>query len=210
MIYNKFIYLLVFMVAFGLPVYSSQKASVEYNERRIDYSVIDRQQVLTEADSFFDKYEETNESKYLTTAMAKYYILTRINPTDLYSTVQLAKTYDINKNDRQAKKYFNVAMDINKNDAYFNYNFAEYYYARKDYKRALKYYEKAYKNGYSENFDTNLKIATIYEKFADLEKAKYYYEKTNSIKKTQRIDKKINNIKKLNYEKSEYYGTSKK
>lgn len=210
MIYNKFLHLALLLVIFCAPVYSAQKASVEYNERRIDYSVINYQEVLSDADLFFDKYEETNEIKYLTTAMAKYYILTRINPTDIYSTVQLARTYSLNKNDKHAKKYFNVAMDIDKNNPYFNYNFAEFYYARKDYKRALKYYKKAYKNGYAEDYDLNLKIATIYEKFADLEKAKYYYEKAYTIKKTQKIEKKISNIKKLNYEKSEYYGTSKK
>lgn len=210
MIYKNILYLTLVSLLICQPVYSTQKAGVEYNERRIDYSVINRQDVLTEADLFFDKYEETNEMKYLTTAMAKYYILTRINPTDLYSTIQLARTYDVVKNDRQAKKYFNVAMDINKNDANLNYYFAEFYYARNDYKRALKYYKKAYNNGYLEDYDANLKIATIYEKFADLLNAQYYYEKANSIKTTQKVNKKITNIKKLNYDKSEYYGSPKK
>ncbi len=210
MIYNKFLYLILSFLLICPQVYSAQKAGVEYNERRIDYTVLNSQEVLAEADMFFEKYEEANEIKYLTTAMAKYYILTRINPTDIYSTIQLARTYDIVKNDKQAKKYFNIALDINKKDADLNYYFAEFYYTRNDYKRALKYYKKAYDNGYSDDYDANLKIATIYEKFADLVKAQYYYEKTNSIKKTQRLDKKINNIKKLNYDKSEYYGTPKK
>ena len=72
------------------------------------------------------------------------------------------------------------------------------------------YYNYLKDNGYLEDYDANLKIATIYEKFADLLNAQYYYEKANSIKTTQKVNKKITNIKKLNYDKSEYYGSPKK
>lgn len=212
MICNKhFLTFLFTLLTFScVPVFAAHKASVRYDESRIDYSVLNSQVILQEADDYFDKFEQTNEPKYLTTAMAKYYILTRINPLDLYSTVQLARTYDYKKADKYAKEYFNIGLDIDKNDAYLNYYFGDFYFTRTDYKRALRYYKKAYNNGYGDNYDLNIKIATIYEKFADLLNAKYYYGKANSIKQTESVTNKINDITQLNYDKSEYYGSSKK
>ena len=207
MIYKKIIFILTMFTYLFVPALAVQKGIVEFDDKRIDYTVINADTLLQEADSYFDKYEETNEKKYVTTAMAKYYILTKIKPLDIYSTIQLARTYDATKKDRYAKKYFNIGLEINKNDPYTNYYYAEFYNSRCDYKRALRYYKKAYDSGYSELYDLNLKIATIYEKFADLSKAKYYYEKANSIKYSDNIKNKIVEIETLNYDKSEYYGS---
>ncbi len=204
MIYK--IVLIIVSLCFITSSFAAEHASVSYDKYFTDYSKLNGDEILKEADDFFEQFETTGDTKYLTTAMAKYYILSKIFPLDIYTNIQLARTYDASNKDRYAKEYFNKSCDINKFDPYANYYFGEFYFKRNDYKRALKYYKTAYNNGYSEYYDLNLRIATIYEKFADLLSAKYYYERAYNLNPADNNSKdKILRIDSLNYDKSEYY-----
>ena len=169
----------ILIIFTSLPVFALEKGGISYDG--IDYSKLNASKIRTEADAFWDKYEQTNDLAFLTTATAKYYVLTKINPLDIYSIVQLAKSYGELGNYKYAKSYFNRAISIDKNDPYTNYYYAEFYFKRNNYRKALRYYMIAYDSSYSNNENLNIKIATIYEKFADLHKAKYYYERAYSI-----------------------------
>lgn len=204
MIY-KFL-LLVFLLALSLPSFAVQKGSVEYDGVMVDYSVLNGAEILKQADVNFEKYGTNSDPKMLSTAMAQYYIATKINPQDLYSIVQLARTYDESGLDKYAKEYFSRGISMHKDDAYLNYYYGDFYYKRNLYRRALKLFKRAYNNGYEKNYDINLKIATIYEKLADLKSAKYYYDKAYSINPSVSMLKdKVMQIESLNYDKSDYY-----
>ena len=206
---KKILYIFICFFIFVLPVFSVEKGSVKYEDNLMDYSVLDGQKILQEADSFFEKYEMTKDPKYLSTAMGKYYIVTKIYPVEIYPMVQLARTYDEKKLDKFAKEYFSICYDINKKDPYLNYYMGDFYYKRNDFKRALRYFKRAYDNGYSEYYDLNVKIATIYEKFADLLTAKYYYEKAFSLDQSNtNLKDKTLQIESLNYYDSGYYKNS--
>ncbi len=206
---KKLLYLCISLLIFVLPSFSIEKGSVKYEDNLMDYSVLDGQKILEEADGYFEQYETTKDPKYLSTAMGKYYIVTKIYPVEIYPMVQLARTYDEKKLDRFAKEYFSICYDINKKDPYLNYYLGDFYFKRDDYKRALRYFKRAYENGYSEYFDLNLKIATIYEKFADLLTAKYYYEKAFSLDRTNtNLKDKALQIESLNYGNSGYYNNN--
>ena len=206
MICKKFIYALIILITCSLSANAFQKATVKYEENPIDYSVLNPDTVMAEADKYYAKYEETGNEKYLSTAMGKYYILTKIYPVEMYPNVQLARTYDEKHLDRLAKSYFNRSLNINKYDPYLNYYFGDFYYKRQDYKRALRHFKIAYNNGYDQYYDVIVKIATIYEKFADLKNAKYYYGKALSINSADsKIKEKAEKINSLNYDTSEYY-----
>lgn len=206
MIYKKIICLFIFLNFLGLSSLAIEKASIKYDEDLIDYTKLNVDVVLQEADTFFDQYQKTQDKKYLSTAMGKYYIVTKIHPVEMYPTVQLARTYDFAHLDRIAKEYFSIGYDINKKDPYLNYYHGEFYFRRNDYKRALRYYKIAYNNGYDNYYDLNVKIATIYEKFADLKNAQYYYEKAFSINpQNSDLRDRALKIKSLGYDKSEYY-----
>ena len=196
----------IFTTIFSLPAIAIEKAEIKYDDNYVDYSLLNADKVMAEADDFFDKYEQTKNPAHLTTAMGKYYILTKIYPTEIYPNVQLARTYGEKNLDRLAKSYFNKCYNIDKHDPYLNYYFGDFYYSRKDYKRALRLFKIAYNYGYSEYYDLNLKIATIYEKFADLKNAKYYYNRAYSLNKSaSTLKDKVQQIESLNYDKSEYY-----
>ena len=206
---KKILNLAVCLLIFVLPCFAVEKGSVKYEDNLMDYSVLDGQKILQEADSFFEQYETTKDPKYLSTAMGKYYIVTKIYPVEIYPMVQLARTYDEKKLDKFAKEYFSICYDINKKDPYLNYYMGDFYYKRNDFKRALRYFKRAYDNGYSEYYDLNVKIATIYEKFADLLTAKYYYEKAFSLDQSNtNLKDKTLQIESLNYYDSGYYKNS--
>lgn len=206
MICKKFASLFALLCIIITPVFAVEKGSVKFEENLIDYSVLDANKILTDADSFFEQYETTGDKKFLNTAMGNYYLVTKVFPLEIYPMVQLARTYDEKKLDRFAKEYFNICLDINRKDPYLNYYLGDFYYKRRDFKRALRYFRIAYNNGYRDYYDLNYKIATIYEKFADLSKAKYYYEKAYSMDNSKtNLQDKILQIDSLNYDKSEYY-----
>ena len=206
---KKILNLAVCLLIFVLPCFAVEKGSVKYEDNLMDYSVLDGQKILQEADSFFEQYETTKNPNYLSTAMGKYYIVTKIYPIEIYPMVQLARTYDEKKLDKFAKEYFSICYDINKKDPYLNYYMGDFYYKRNDFKRALRYFKRAYDNGYSEYYDLNVKIATIYEKFADLLTAKYYYEKAFSLNQSNtNLKDKALQIESLNYYDSGYYKNS--
>lgn len=183
---------------------------LEYDDNRVNYSLIDPEPIQTEADFYLDTAlavdEEQTRQKLLEFAAGKYFLLSKINPQAITPYVQLARIYDITKHDRYAKEYFYRATNLENLNPFANFYFGEYYFRRDDYKKALKYYLIAYQNGYDNIYDLNVRLAVIYEKVGDLENAKKYYTAAGVLDSSQTdILNKIEEINRLNYDKSEYY-----
>ena len=138
MICKKFFEVLLFFFLFvSLPVNAVEQASVSYDDVQIDYSIIDAYKTTVEADKFFNYYLKTKDKQTLTTAAAKYYILTKKTPNDVYPFLQLARAYDALGKDRLAKEYFSKAYNINNSNPYVSLYFGEYYYTRCKYAKYL-------------------------------------------------------------------------
>ena len=203
----------------GGTIYNAEAmefGTVQYqNNNYIDYSEFDKAAVKKSADSLFEKALKTkdNNSKQelLQQAGGQYFILTKIEPNDLYAIDQLARVYDYEGKNSYAKGYFNMALEINKNHDITNYYFGEYYYSRKEYKNALNYYQIAFKNGYNENHEILIKMATLYEKLGDLVRANQYYKKAFLANKsdTKAADK-IRELEDLKYQTTGYYTKKRK
>ena len=80
-----------------------------------------------------------------------------------------------------AKKYLYRAYSIDERDPAANYYLAKYSEYNKDYLRALNFYKRAYEYGYSDNYEVNYNIASIYEKVGDYKKAKQFYKLASSL-----------------------------
>jgi Tfp pilus assembly protein PilF len=155
--------------------------------------------------------DDAFKKELLGEAVGQYYILSKINPNDIDTLIQLGRIYDYENKNSYAKGYFYRALEINKNYAPTNYYFGDYYYSRKEYKKALYYYEIAFKNGYKEDYDTIIKLANIYEKLGDLLRANQYYKKAFLLKKeNSEIADKIREMESLNYKNSGYYNKRRK
>ena len=135
--------LFIILGAFALcggTLYSAQSVefgSVQYqNKNYNDYSSFDKSAVKKSADSMFSKALKTKDKnkkkELLEKAAGEYYILTKIEPNDLYAINQLGRIYDYEGKNSYAKGYFNKALEINKNYAPTNYYFGEYYYSRNE------------------------------------------------------------------------------
>lgn len=209
---NLFISLFVVLIALFsfLPVEAVQSGRVEHSAVLFDYSKLDKDAVLNEAEFFFYNGETAQNKderlKNFDLAMGKYQLLTKIDSSQVYPYVQLARIYDEKLKDRLAKEYFFRATNLSPRDPYANFYFGEFFFKRNNYKRALNYYRIAYNSGYDNNYDLNLKLGTIYEKFADLMSAKQFYEASLKINpQNAEIQNRVNAIDALNYQSSEYY-----
>ena len=66
-------------------------------------------------------------------------------------------------------------------------------------------YKRAYKNGYSRNYETLYKIGAIYEKFGDTEAALRYFKKAAEISPNSELDNKIIRVENADKSNREYY-----
>lgn len=213
-IFNITLLISAFIILWGTYsanyVYAVEFGEVCHNKGLIDYSKIDKHAVLELADYYFEKAinseDEQQKKEFLQKASGEYFILTRIDSGDVYPFVQLARVYDIENKNRYAKAYFFNALKIDSNNSITNYYFGEYYYKREDYKHALYYYNRAFQNGYEENYDILIKMAIMYEKLADLLRANQYYKKAFLIKPDDpNLPDKIRELESLRYQNTGYY-----
>lgn len=190
---------------------ATEFGEVQYNDKFIDYSKVDKESTKKLADYYFDKaVEETDKTlrkDYLQKASGEYFVLSQIEPKDLYPIVQIARVYDLENENSYAKAYFYQALNINQYDAATNYYFGEYYYKRQEYTRAIYFFNVAFENGWEKDYEILLKMGEMYEKLGDLQRANQYYKKAcfTSKKYDETILNKIREIELLNYKNTGYY-----
>ena len=210
-IYRNLFILLSAFILFG-STYSSEAVefgAVKYNNAFIDYTKIDKESTLKLADFYFDKALNTQDfdekKEFLQKASGNYFILTQLEPDNIYTTIQLARVYDYEKQDSFAKAYFYKALRINKKDPITNYYFGEFFYTREEYTKAIRFYNIAFKNGQSENNDVIIKLAIMYEKLGDLLRANMYYKKAYLANPSKELANKIREIEAIKYRNTGYY-----
>ena len=215
MITKKYIvsFLLTSMVfiLFNATVYAvdgqQSNAGGVNTESVVDYEYI--RELEAEADKFFYTGINTEDQKlreaYLSKALAKYMLLLKFQPDNAIFCTQIAVIHDICNHIPQAKEYFFRAINLENLNPFANFYFAEYYFINKDYNNALKHYLIAYNNGYKDYYQVNLKIAKIYERLGDIEKAKIYYTNTKNLNPSlEGLESKIQSLDNVYYSKEDY------
>lgn len=195
----------------NVEVLALQRGSLEYLENRFDYSTLNPAGLIQLGDTYFEQAINTKNKltreKLFRYAMGNYFLSSKADPKNVYPYVQLGRIYDKMNINSLAKESFYKATNLDYYNPYANFYFAEYYYDRRDYTRALRYYIISYQNGYENNFETTAKIANIYEKLGDLINAKDFYNKSLELnpEKAAEFQKKLEQIDSLKYDESEYY-----
>lgn len=189
--------------------------TVKYNNTFIDYSVIDKESKTKLADFYFNQAlnskNKEEKLKFLQQASGEYFILNQIEPDNLYPIVQLARIYDYENKNSYAKAYFFRALKIDKLNASTNFYFGDYYYTRDEYRRALYFYNKAFENGFKENYEVVIRMAIMYEKLGDLLRANQYYKKAFLLQPSNNeIASKIRYIESIKYKNTGYYHVRRK
>lgn len=205
---KKIVLLVTTLFLISSPAFSAKSGGVEYHDYLFDYSHLEQEPLKTEADSLLSQalIQEDNEIKndLLHQAMKNYYILLKISPDNVDVLNKRALIYDIQDRNLLARSLFSRSLNIQKDNPETNYLVGDYFYKRRDFKRALRYFSAAYENGYVD-FDINYKLAVVYEKLGDLCNAKRFYQEAYSYdeSKSDILDK----IESIPEENEEYHGT---
>lgn len=200
----------IFTSFFNSAFADIKKGGLEYNDDRADYSALNTEQLIYEGNAAFNQALKADKKyyrdKYFNDAMGKYYLVSKADKTNAYAITQIARIYSIKNEDRLAREYFFKAVNLERKNPHSHYHFGEFYFKKGNLDHALLHYLIAYDNGYKNNFNLNCRLGIVYEKLADLEKAKKFYEDAFKINPQKKIlQTKIRNIADLNYDKSEYY-----
>ena len=170
---------------------------------------IDKIAIEKEADYYFyegiENPDKATKEAYLSKALEKYMLLLKYNQNNVIYCTQIGVIHDNLGHSFSAKQYFIRAVNLENLNPFANFYFGEYYFNKRDYNNALKYYKIAYNNGYQNLYQVNIKLATVYEKLGDIEKAKYYYSASNKQNPSiEDVDSKIESLNKVYYSKSDY------
>lgn len=189
-----------------IPSFGAVKGGIEYSIP-VDYSKLSEQELQDKAKNYFHNAQMNNTGEInedITNALFLYGILQNVNPENQDYCIKMGILYDKIGKDRYAKGNFAraIGIDSSKPEAYFY--LGEYYYERTLYRRALKYYNEAYKLGYSYNYDLLYRMGDIYEKLGDTRSSLKYFQEASDKNPNQELDERINKLNALN-ESNELY-----
>lgn len=208
---KKLTIILILIIFSNNYTFAKMKSTrIEYNHIPYAFSSNDEAKFRNNANVYMLLYEKAqpgiDKANYLQEAMKNYFLLEKINCNSVEAHVGLGRIYDEMKLDKFAQKHFYKAINIDKDNADANYYFGNFFFKRKDYILATKYYQTAYKYEYSRNYELNYKLGTAYEKLADIESAKKYYIIAQNIySKNTQLNDKIRLLDELNYGGTQYY-----
>ena len=172
------IFLLIFGILTALlqPVYSAVKGGINYSIP-IYYDKLSETELQDKVKIYFYNAMQLQNGEIdenMTQALNIYTILQNLNPENIEYSINLGRLYEKIGKDRYAKGNFSRAIGINslRPESYFY--FGEYYYNKQLYRKAIKYYNEAYKNGYQTNYNLLYKLGDVYEKLGDTRSAIKY------------------------------------
>ena len=188
-----------------LPSHSALKGGVDY-KIPFDYTKLNQSELEAQAEFYYNtalKTKELNEN--MTYALNLYSLLSDAYPENIAYPLHLGKLYETLGKDRYAKGMYSRAVGINQSRPEPYFYLGDFYYKKEQYRKALKYYIKAYDNGYSNNYPTLEKIGKIYQKFGDTEKALHYLQCASTLNPNSNLDRTIMNVKNSDDINREYY-----
>ena len=141
----------------------------------------------------------------ITYALNLYTILSNKAPDNSLYALRLGKLYEIIGKDRYAKGNYYRACSISPNRPEPYFYLGSYFYSKKLYKRALKMCIKAYDNGYSTHYQTNVLLGNIYQKLGDSHNALKYFESAYGISQSEELNERINKLKSADLNNKWYY-----
>ncbi len=202
--------LLTFFIA-GIMCQPSQaiiKGGLEY-KIPIDYTKLNETELQDKAGFYYNlalKSQSHNEE--MVAALNLYSILANKNPENIFYLTRLGELYDIIGKDKYAKGAYFAAMGVDSSRPEPYFGLGEFYYKRNMFKKALKMYKEAYKNGYSRHYETVYKIGDIYEKLGDTEAALNYLKLASTLSPNSELDGKIKRVENADALNREYYSNT--
>lgn len=202
---TKFILYILLLNFLSIPSFSAIKGGVDYSIP-IDYEKLSVSELEPKAEFYYNlaiNSEKSNED--MTSALNLYTMLTKIKPDNIQYSLRLGKLYDILGKDRYAKSYYYQAMNLAPKTPEPYFYLGDYFYSREQYRKALKFYKRAYENGYSSNYQTVYKLGEVYQKLGDTKNSLQYFQSASLISPNEDLFKKINKVEDANITNREFY-----
>lgn len=201
------IFLIAILFITQAPLFAAQTARIEYIPQ-IDYSQINAEEMEKEAYGLYTIAMESTiaeeRERNIIKALGLYRALLSKEPENVFYCLRLAELYDIYGKDRYAKEFYYRAITL-RPDSYMPYEgFGNYYFARTEYRRALKQYNKAYIKD-SGIYNVNNKLGTIYQKLGDTQSSLKYFKEANELRPSEELSAKIRLLEELNSSETVYY-----
>ena len=168
----------VLILFLNLPAQSAVQGKVDYCPS-IDYSKLSEDELELNARSYYFLAMQTKSDRItpeMTKALNMYRTLQKIDPKNENYCIKLGALYDRINQDKYAKENLSRAISINSANPEAYFHFGEYYYKRCEFRKALKYYKKAYERGYMVHYETLCRMGDINAKFGDTRCALVYFE----------------------------------
>ncbi len=206
-LYTIFLLILLIFLTASSQAFCAIKGGIEYSIP-VYYDNISETELAEKGKvPYFNalKLKDGEVNEDMTLALNIYSILQNKNPENVDYPVRLGILYDKIGKDRYAKGELSRAIGIDSKRPEPYFYFGEYYYKRQMYRKALKYYQRAFESGYGLNYDTLFKIGDIYEKLGDSRTALQYLKDASAQSPNSELDSKIQRIEAFNSANNEYY-----
>jgi len=203
------IFLIIFIIilAVEIPTFSAIKGQIDYSIPT-DYSKISESEIESQAKNYYFNALRVKDgivNDDITKALFFYNILEKINPTNINYPIKLGILYDKINKDRHAKGFLGKAMGIDPNNPEVYFYYGEFYYKRKYYVIALKYYKNSYNKGFNTNYDLLYKLGDIYEKLGDTQSSLKYFTEANQQNPNPELEYRIDQVRIQDSVNKEFY-----
>ena len=164
-------FILVILLSLSLSSVNAElSGNIDYSIP-IDYTKLNAAELEENAKIYYSKAIVTKKlNDDMTTALNLYTMLSNTVPDNPEYALKLGKLYDVLGKDRLAKGNYYRAMGINQSNPEPYCYLGDFFYDREQYRKAFKYYKKAYDNGYSLHSHTLCRIDELQKKLCDTKK----------------------------------------
>lgn len=186
--------LLIYLIS--MPNFAlALEGGIEYDGVYVDYKSLNYNEWHNKANKYLilarnaktQKDKDLNYSK----AVGAYQTMIKIYPYDAEIMATIGHIYGKMNNPTYAKAYLDRGLNLDLRNPLVNYYYGVFRQDERDFRKARRYYNIAYKNGMSNNYDLNMRLGEINAKLGELENAKYYYSKAYSLKQSNALKNKI-------------------
>lgn len=201
--------LLIFLVLimFSQPAFCAIKGGIKYSIP-VEYNNLSETELKDKADYYYYLATQLKDGKInddMTNALMIYSVLQNMNPENVLYSIRLGILYGKVKADRYAKGNLSRAISISPKNPEPYFYMGEFYYERKLYKNALKYYKKAFECSSTPTYELLYKLGDIYEKFGDTKSALEFLNQAKVQDPNPELETKIKRIETFDSSNKKFY-----